>query len=73
MALSVSALYELIEWWAALLFGGSAEQFLATQGDVWDTQWDMFLALCGAAAALMLLPRVHTRQLEALRQSEENL
>lgn len=67
VALAVSAFYELIEWWSALLFGGSAEQFLATQGDVWDTQWDMFMALCGALLALALLSRVHTRQLDRLR------
>ncbi len=66
IALSVSAAYELLEWWAALWFGGSADQFLATQGDVWDTQWDMFMALFGAIAALMLLSRIHNRQLHAL-------
>ncbi len=66
VALSVSAFYELLEWWAALWFGGSAEQFLATQGDVWDTQWDMFMALCGAIAALLLLSRIHNRQLYAI-------
>ena len=61
--LSFSALFELIEWWAALAMGGAADAFLATQGDVWDTQWDMFLALCGAIAAQLLLARVHDRQL----------
>ncbi len=70
VALSVSAVYELLEWWAALLFGGSAAQFLATQGDVWDTQWDMFMAVCGAIAALMLLSRIHNRQLYALETME---
>lgn len=68
VALSVSALYELIEWWAALLIGATADQFLATQGDVWDTQWDMFLALSGAVAALVLLSRLHTLQLTRLRE-----
>lgn len=62
-ALSFSAFFELIEWWAALIWGGDADAFLATQGDVWDTQWDMFLALCGAIIAMGLLPRVHDRQL----------
>lgn len=62
-ALSFSAFFELIEWWAALVWGGDAEAFLATQGDVWDTQWDMFLALCGAIAAQIGLSRVHDRQL----------
>ena len=62
-ALSFSAFFELIEWWAALVWGGDADAFLATQGDVWDTQWDMFLALCGAIAAQLGLSRVHDRQL----------
>lgn len=62
-ALSFSALFELIEWWAALAFGADADAFLATQGDVWDTQWDMFLCLCGAALSLLLWSRVHDRQL----------
>jgi putative membrane protein len=61
--LSFSAFFELIEWWAALAMGGAADAFLATQGDVWDTQWDMFLALCGATIAQLLLARVHDRQL----------
>lgn len=63
IALAISAFYELIEWWAALLIGADADEFLATQGDVWDTQWDMFLALCGAFAAQLLLGRWHDRQL----------
>lgn len=62
-ALSFSAFFELIEWWAALLWGADADAFLATQGDVWDTQWDMFLALCGALLAQFSLSRVHDRQL----------
>ena len=61
--LSFSAFFEMIEWWAALVFGGAADAFLATQGDVWDTQWDMFLALLGASTALLLLGRLHDRQL----------
>lgn len=61
--LSFSAFFELIEWWSALVWGGDADAFLATQGDVWDTQWDMFLALCGAIVALALLSRRHDRQL----------
>jgi len=61
--LSFSAFFELIEWWAALAFGADAEAFLATQGDAWDTQWDMFLCLCGAAGSLLLLSRWHDRQL----------
>ena len=61
--LSFSAFFEFIEWWAALAMGGAADAFLATQGDVWDTQWDMFLALCGALLAQLLLGRMHDRQL----------
>ena len=61
--LSFSAFFELIEWWAALIYGADADAFLATQGDQWDTQWDMFLCLLGAAASLLLLSRWHDRQL----------
>ncbi len=64
ICLAFSALYEIIEWWAAVFSGGGAVEFLATQGDVWDTQWDMFLALCGAMASQILLARVHDRQLK---------
>ena len=66
VCLAFSAFYELIEWWGALIFGDSAEAFLATQGDVWDTQWDMFLALCGALAAQLTLARRHDRELSLL-------
>ncbi len=61
--LAFSAFFEMIEWWAALIMGGEADAYLATQGDVWDTQWDMFLALCGALIAQLLLARTHDRQL----------
>ncbi|MEO5629345.1 MAG: DUF2238 domain-containing protein, partial [Thermomonas sp.] len=61
--LSFSAFFELIEWWSALIYGADADAFLATQGDQWDTQWDMFLCLCGAITSLALLPRWHDRQL----------
>ena len=63
IALAVSAFYELIEWWAALLFGQGAHEFLGTQGDPWDTQADMFLALLGAATALAMLSGIHDRQM----------
>jgi putative membrane protein len=63
VALAVSAVYELIEWGAALALGQGAEEFLGTQGDPWDTQADMFLALTGAVSALLLLSRLHDRQL----------
>lgn len=61
--LSFSAFFELLEWWAALAWGADADAFLATQGDAWDTQWDMFLCLCGAIASLLLFSRLHDRQL----------
>jgi putative membrane protein len=61
--LAFSALYELIEFWTALATGEAAEAFLGTQGDVWDTQWDMQMALLGAVTALATLSRVHDRQL----------
>ncbi|MCA1926153.1 MAG: DUF2238 domain-containing protein [Thiobacillus sp.] len=66
--LAFSACYEFIEWGAALAIGAEADAFLATQGDVWDTQWDMFLALVGAMAAQLLLARTHDRQLSAARR-----
>ena len=61
--LGISATYEFTEWWAALAGGDAAGAFLGTQGDVWDTQWDMFLAGCGAIAAQLVLARLHDRQL----------
>jgi putative membrane protein len=64
--LAFSAFYELIEWWTALLGGEAATDFLGTQGDVWDTQWDMFLAGIGAIAAQLGFARLHDRQLERL-------
>lgn len=66
VCLAFSALYELIEWAAALLSAEASTAFLGTQGDVWDTQWDMFLALCGALLAQALLARLHDRQLARL-------
>lgn len=66
VALSFSAFYELLEWGAALLLGAGATDFLGTQGDVWDTQADMFCALAGAIAALAMLSRWHDRQIDAL-------
>jgi putative membrane protein len=63
IALAISACYEFVEWWVAVASGTAAESFLATQGDVWDTQWDMFVALCGAVLALVTLSGVHDREL----------
>jgi putative membrane protein len=61
--LGISAAYELVEWAVALAEGAAADAFLGTQGDPWDTQWDMFSALCGAVAAQALLGRFHDRLL----------
>ncbi len=66
VVLAFSACYEFTEWGAALAMGGDADAFLATQGDVWDTQWDMFLALIGALVAQLLLSRRHDRALARL-------
>jgi putative membrane protein len=60
-------LYELIEWWAALIMDQGAAQFLGTQGDEWDTQADMFMALIGAAVAQIALARLQDRQIAGLR------
>jgi putative membrane protein len=66
VCLAASAFYELIEWWAALIGGESAESFLGTQGDVWDTQWDMFLALLGCTSSQLLLSRKHDMEIKRL-------
>lgn len=68
VCLAISAFYELLEWWVALLSGSGADAFLATQGYIWDTQSDMGLALLGAIVALFLLGKEHDRQLAGLRQ-----
>ncbi len=68
ICLAISAFYELIEWWVALMSDEAAESFLGTQGYVWDTQSDMAFALVGAIAALTLLSRLHDRQLAMLQQ-----
>lgn len=66
VVLAVSAFYELIEWWAALLSEEAADAFLGTQGYVWDTQSDMLWALCGAVLALVTLSKWHDRQISTL-------
>ena len=66
VCLAISAAYEFVEWGTALLSGSAAMAFLGAQGDVWDTQWDMFLALIGALTAQILLSRIHERQLARL-------
>ncbi len=63
ICLGISALYELIEWWVALASGEGAEAFLGTQGYMWDTQSDMALAMVGAISALILLTKLHDKQL----------
>lgn len=68
VCLAFSAFYEMLEWWAAVIGGAEAEAFLATQGDQWDTQWDMALALAGAVAAQLLLAPWHNRALARLPQ-----
>ncbi len=66
IVLAISASYELLEWAAAIALGQGADEFLGTQGDPWDTQSDMFLALIGAVSSLLLLSRWHDRQLRTL-------
>lgn len=63
VAMAISAWYELIEWWAAVLMGQGADEFLGTQGDQWDTQSDMCMAFIGAMIAVILLARWHDRQI----------
>ncbi|WP_133878654.1 DUF2238 domain-containing protein [Paractinoplanes brasiliensis] len=63
VVMAVSATWELFEWLSAVVGGSSAEDFLGTQGDVWDTQWDMFMAGVGAITSLVLLSRLHDKQL----------
>lgn len=66
--LAVSAFYEMLEWWAAEISDEAASAFVGSQGDIWDAQWDMFLALIGAMSAQKLFGRMHDRQLEQLKQ-----
>ncbi|WP_047553203.1 DUF2238 domain-containing protein [Methylotenera sp. G11] len=66
VCLAISAFYEFIEWWVALASGSDAVAFLATQGDIWDTQWDMFLAFAGAVSAQLLLANMHLRQMRQM-------
>jgi putative membrane protein len=68
VVLAISATYELIEWAAALAMGQGADEFLGTQGDPWDTQSDMFMALLGATVALLLFSRWQDRQIAALQR-----
>jgi putative membrane protein len=63
VCLAISACYEFVEWAAAVIGGSGANEFLGTQGDVWDTQWDMLMALIGSILAQLLLSGVHDRQM----------
>lgn len=72
ICLAISATYELIEWGVAEATGTAAEAFLGTQGDVWDTQWDMALAFCGSVTSLLLLSRVHDRLLDRIPRNKGN-
>lgn len=65
VCLSISVCFEFVEWVSAVVLGAGADDFLGTQGDVWDTQWDMFLCLCGALVAQLALRAMHDRQLPA--------
>lgn len=72
IALAISASYELFEWQYAVTFGGEmADDFLGSQGDIWDAQKDMFMALCGAIASLLALSRLQDRQLAELRSTQQ--
>jgi len=73
VCLAISACYEFIEWGTAVIGGSSADAFLGTQGDVWDTQWDMFTALIGAIVAQLLLARVHDRQIRELEDARQDV
>jgi putative membrane protein len=70
VCLAISAFYELVEWWMALISGSAANDFLGSQGDVWDTQSDMCLALLGAVCALLFLSHFHDRALRKIRLAE---
>jgi len=66
ICLAISASYELIEWGVAEATGSAADAFLGTQGDVWDTQWDMFMALLGAIISLVSISKLHDKSLREL-------
>ncbi|MDH5648481.1 MAG: DUF2238 domain-containing protein [Gammaproteobacteria bacterium] len=70
ICLAISAFYELIEWWVAVLSGTAAEAFLGTQGDIWDTQSDMAVAMIGAILALAVLSNYHDKQIRMLQTTK---
>ena len=67
ICMAISVCYEFIEWWSSLLLHQSAEAFLGTQGDVWDTQWDMFMCMVGAILALLNMRGLHDRAMAKLK------
>jgi len=69
VCLAFSACYEFIEWWSAVIGGSAADAFLGTQGDVWDTQWDMFFCLIGALTAQLVIAGWHDRELRAIDET----
>jgi putative membrane protein len=71
ICLSISVCYEFIEWWVAVAAGAASEDFLGAQGDVWDAQWDMLMALIGAISAQILLKNMHDKQLLNLQSQLE--
>ena len=71
VCLAISACYEFIEWGTAVATGSKADAFLGTQGDPWDTQWDMLWALIGSLTSQLMLRRLHERQLAMLGVSSE--
>jgi putative membrane protein len=66
-AMAVSACYELVEWAAALVLGQEADRFLGNQGDPWDTQWDMFMALTGSVVGMLGFARLHDARMAAVK------
>lgn len=73
VVLAISAMYELIEWAAAIMLGQGADEFLGTQGDPWDTQSDMLFALIGAITVLILLSRIHDRHIRRILQDNPSV
>ena len=71
ICLGISATYEFIEWWSALIGGAASTEFLGTQGDIWDTQEDMFMCLVGATCALLFMRPWQDRQIRELKSLAE--
>ena len=74
IVLAVAAFWELVEWWTTLLVASDVGfAFLGSQGDIWDAQWDMFLALIGAMVALPILSRLHDRSMAQVAELQKAL